>query len=319
MCVIVAKNKSDRLPTIDELKHCYTRNDDGAGFMYVNNNKVVIDKGYMTYDSFIKHYKKLCKRFNNFDNKCLVIHCRIGTAGTNTAQNTHPYPISNSIKKLHRTYTTATLGIAHNGIIRDYTPTASSNTQDTNDTQEFISTYLASLRRGYPRFYKDSNILDAIEYLTSSKFAILSANDELVTIGDFINHNELLFSNTSYEEYKPITYAYNYPTYYNSTYNYDDDDEWWRTSHYTPTTSASQSITHKIDYNSLIDVPSDYYVEYNDKAQKGDEEYYCIDTSQDTLYRFNEHIGDFEYITNDFTIYDDTMEPVNDWSVLWGL
>ena len=55
MCIIIAKDKIGRLPKEEELKQAFDYNDDGAGFMYVENGKVVIDKGYMTYDSFIKH------------------------------------------------------------------------------------------------------------------------------------------------------------------------------------------------------------------------------------------------------------------------
>ena len=57
MCIIIAKEKYGRLPSEKELKNCFTNNSDGAGFMYVKNGKVVIDKGYMKYEAFIKHYK----------------------------------------------------------------------------------------------------------------------------------------------------------------------------------------------------------------------------------------------------------------------
>ena len=57
MCIIIAKNRNGRLPSEEELKTSFEYNSDGAGFMYIDNGKVVIDKGYMTYDSFIKHPK----------------------------------------------------------------------------------------------------------------------------------------------------------------------------------------------------------------------------------------------------------------------
>ena len=41
MCIIIAKNKENRLPTKEELQQCFNRNSDGAGFMYVNKNNNV--------------------------------------------------------------------------------------------------------------------------------------------------------------------------------------------------------------------------------------------------------------------------------------
>ena len=80
MCIIVAKEKGQKLPSKDILKTCFERNNDGAGLMYVQDNKVVIDKGYMTFKSFYKRIKKLQKRFNSdLTDKALVFHFRIGT------------------------------------------------------------------------------------------------------------------------------------------------------------------------------------------------------------------------------------------------
>ena len=54
MCIIVAKEKGQKLPSKDILKTCFNNNDDGAGFMYVQDGKVIIDKGYMDFKSFYK-------------------------------------------------------------------------------------------------------------------------------------------------------------------------------------------------------------------------------------------------------------------------
>ena len=94
MCVIVSKEKNKNLPSMDDLKNCFKRNDDGAGFLYTDNGRVVIDKGYMTYKNYKKHYQKLCKKYDNFNNKALILHFRIGTAGKNSAENCHPYILS---------------------------------------------------------------------------------------------------------------------------------------------------------------------------------------------------------------------------------
>ena len=206
MCIIIAKNKKDRLPTKEELKNSFNRNSDGAGFMYVDNGQVVVDKGYMTFDNFYKRFKELTARYNDFENKSLVIHMRIGTSGTNTKSNTHPYIITNRVDLLHKTYIKSDLGIAHNGVITDYTPT--NTKQDINDTQLFIGTYLYGLYINYKEFYKNRYIRKGIEKITNSKFAILDKNDELYLIGDFIEEDGLSFSNTSYYGYVSKTYKY---------------------------------------------------------------------------------------------------------------
>ena len=211
MCIIIAKNKQNRLPSKKELEYCFDYNNDGAGFMYTEKGKVVIDKGYMTKESFLKRYNELCEKFNNFKNKCLVIHCRIGTAGTNSAQNTHPYALTKKINKLHKTYTKASVGIAHNGVIMDYQPKGD---KDINDTQNFIRQYMIKKYKDDKDFYKRQFERTAIEDITHSKFAILDKNDELYLIGVFMKEDNLSFSNS---HYKPIKYS-----------NYYYDWDWYR-------------------------------------------------------------------------------------------
>ena len=227
MCIIIAKKKENRLPSIDELKYCFEYNNDGAGFMYTDKGKVIIDKGYMTEDSFLARFKTLCKKYNNFKDKSLVIHCRIGTAGTNSAQNTHPYALTKKINKLHKTYTKASVGIAHNGIISDYQPKGD---KDINDTQNFIRTYMVRKYNEDKEFYKRSYERDVIENMTHSKFAILDKDDELYLVGTYMKEDGLLFSNA---HYKPLRcnyyygrnnydgYGYPYSSDYFDRYGYD--------------------------------------------------------------------------------------------------
>lgn len=228
MCIIIAKDKIGRLPKEKELKNAFEYNDDGAGFMYVDNGKVVIDKGYMTFESFMKHYKTLLNKYDNFKNKSLVIHCRIGTSGRNTKGNTHPYPITNKTKKLrNRHLSREDIGIAHNGIIKGY-----GTATGLNDTQEYISKYLYPLYTHYKDFYKNKDMLYQMEKATNSKFAILDTDDNIYYVGDFIDDNGLNFSNDTYLE---NWYSYNYGTnnWYDSMYNkqklldskIDDEDD----------------------------------------------------------------------------------------------
>lgn len=210
MCIIVAKQKDKLLPKKEYLKNCFENNSDGVGFMYTNNNKVIIDKGYMTYKSFIKHYDKLCKKYNNFKNKSLVIHFRIGTSGENNKQNCHPYPLTDNLKLLHKTNYTTNIAIAHNGVISDYLP----NNKGMNDTQNYIINYIYPLFKEWNNFYKNNYITKGIEKITSSKFAILDNKDNITLIGDFEkDENGVLYSNNRFK-----TYEYKYSDYYDNYY-----------------------------------------------------------------------------------------------------
>lgn len=222
MCIIIAKKKGNRLPSKNELEYSFQHNHDGAGFMYTLNGKVVIDKGYMTFEKFYKRYQELCKEFNNFKDKSLVIHCRIGTAGSNNAQNTHPYPLTRNVFKMHKLHTTANVGIAHNGIISDYNPDKTDG--DVNDTQLFIKTFLMNLSNSDAKFYKREHYRDYIANITSSRFAILDCEDNLYLVGRYETEDNLNFSN---KNYKPFTYTYKSYSSYNDYY-----DTYWE-NYYT--------------------------------------------------------------------------------------
>lgn len=243
MCVIIAKNKDKRLPTKEELKNCFESNPDGAGFMYVDNNNVIIDKGYMDYKSFIKHFEKLCKKHNDFKNKSLVIHCRITTDGSTSQKNCHPFPICESIKEMQKTKSISNLGVAHNGIITDFRP--DKNGADISDTILFIKNYLAPIKKSFFDFYKNQAFLDGVELITSSKFAFLDSNENLVTCGNFTDENGVLFSNNSFIDYRKY---YNYGTNYGYNYDFYDDYNF-------------EEIDTIRDKDYLIELKNDYFVE----------------------------------------------------------
>lgn len=203
MCIIIAKDKKSKLPTMETLETCFNHNSDGAGLMYVDKGKVVIDKGFMTFNDLKKHLEVLYKKYNNFKNKSLVIHCRIGTSGTNTKENTHPYCISDDFKELHKTKVLCDLGMVHNGIITDYTPL--DNVNNTNDTQEFIMKYISPIYKHYKDFYKNEYILSGLKDITNSRLVFLDTNDDLYYVGEFEEENGIKYSNSTY---KPYTFKY---------------------------------------------------------------------------------------------------------------
>lgn len=218
MCVIVAKQREDRLPTPKELVQCFNTNPDGAGFMYLDNGKVVIDKGYMKFNDFYGRYKSLCKKYNNFKDLPLVIHFRIGTSGGNVAKNTHPYPISNNIKDLHNLHLKCDVGVAHNGIISDYSPEG----DDYNDTAEYIMSWMYNVTKFDKKFYARRYYRDMIRQMTYSRFAFLDKDGDIYLVGDFKEVDGLSFSNLNHlpyqdrQKYESTTKYYKY-----NGYNFD--------------------------------------------------------------------------------------------------
>ena len=293
MCIIIAKDKIGRLPTEKELKSSFTYNSDGAGFMYVDNGKVVIDKGYMTYDSFIKHYKTLLDKYNNFKNKSLVIHCRIGTSGRNTKGNTHPYPISDSVKELRSKHLSReNIGIAHNGIIKGY-----GTATGLNDTQEYISKYLYPLYYHYRDFYKNKDILYQMELATNSKFAILDKTDTIYYVGEFIDDNGLNFSNNTY----------NYDYSYSNWTNYD-----WYEREYKKQNEIDNKEKYPIqEYEEYImPLEKDWYIDMygNGNVKKvGNKDYWY---NYETMELYENINDEFEVIATNPTIYDENYEEL---------
>lgn len=287
MCIIIAKDKSGRLPSKKELENSFNYNSDGAGLMYVDNGKVHIHKGFMTFNSFYKHYKKLLIKYNNFKDKSLVLHFRIGTSSGNTPKNTHPYPVSSNEKDLHKLFMTTDLAIAHNGIISDYTP-ENKNASKTNDTQEFIMKYISPIYKHYKLFYLNKYLLNGMESITNSKLVFLDKNDNLYYVGDFINDNNLKFSNDSYER--------NIYSYYGG-YHYHNSTLW----------NDYEEKDNDIP-SELIGLDNAWYIEYEDTFEDvGNRDlYYDIDNM--ALYRCE---NDKMILWKDFArVYDENYEEI---------
>lgn len=191
MCIVVVKKGGIAFPSKDILRICFDNNDDGAGFMYLRNGKVIIDKGYASFNQFWKGLKRASLSVSDV----IVYHFRIATSGGNGMQKTHPFPITKNIKKLNSLDVICDKAIAHNGIL-------GIGTNDTSDTQDFIMEILAD-----PIIYDNFETCDAIgsliaSYTNLSKMVILTSNGFLYRFGEFIEDNGIRYSNTSYKEYK---------------------------------------------------------------------------------------------------------------------
>ena len=66
MCIIVYKPTGIESPSWATLHQCFDYNSDGAGFMYAENGKVYIQKGYMTWNSFKWNRKRIMSSFPTY-------------------------------------------------------------------------------------------------------------------------------------------------------------------------------------------------------------------------------------------------------------
>ena len=194
MCVIAAKPAGIEMPTETQIETMWMKNPDGAGFMYARGGKVQIEKGFMSLKSLKKKLKEVDEKYG-LTSLPVVLHFRITTHGGTKPENTHPFPISDSVGMLKKRRLTTDLGVAHNGII-NVTPRSG-----ISDTMEYIAGQLAPLKRAVPGFYKNKDLLQMIAHATDSKLAFMDKKGKIVTVGSFVEEKGIKYSNRSFESY----------------------------------------------------------------------------------------------------------------------
>lgn len=192
MCIIAIKKQGIELPTDDTIENMWLSNPDGAGFMYTVDNTVYIKKGYMTLEALKTALKDLKTRYNVKDIP-LIMHFRIGTSGGNIPENTHPFPVSESIEALQRLRIKTSLGVVHNGII-DIEPSA----KNLSDTMEYIKSQLSLLYKLDKSFYTREIGQKLVKNAIKSKMAFLDSHGQITTIGEFYEDKGIFYSNYSY-------------------------------------------------------------------------------------------------------------------------
>ena len=198
MCIIAVSKKGVKQPSLDQLRAMFENNPHGAGYMYARKGKVTIHKGLMTWEDFSRAIKG--EHFTEEDP--VVYHFRISTQAGVKPTMTHPFPLTAKLQNCEKLDLRCDIGIAHNGIIR-----MTSNTKETrfSDTALFITEYMTKLIRDASDI-TDNAILDMIEYLTNSKWAIMNGRTgEIAIAGNFIKDDGILFSNATYKRLPKTT------------------------------------------------------------------------------------------------------------------
>ena len=228
MCIAIAKNSGVKCPYLDNLRNCWDSNPDGAGFAFNDAGRVVIKKGFMTWNDFKTAWLRYSKRYD-FDNRGVLIHFRISTHGGTNPQNTHPFPVIADTGMMQKSECVCDYAAIHNGIIT-MTSSQAYKERSVSDTLVFIRDYLSLIAQNKAWFKRRSNIelINLLIDAPSSKMAILNGRGEIIYTDGFTEDNGILYSNTSYKTPRVRSgkkYG-NYPTCYN--YDYDDDDYYGR-------------------------------------------------------------------------------------------
>ena len=209
MCIIWIKQKGMELPSKEIIRNMCINNPHGNGYMYAENGKVKIRKGFM---SFEEYYKELIS-IPNIKDINLIGHCRITTHGGTSKENCHPFPLSNKLQDLQATSIESNIGIVHNGVIHGIKISEREEKQNLSDTMCYIKNAL------FPKYYrKDKNFYNAeknlqkIEGEILSKMVIMDSKGDFKIIGKFIEDNGYIYSNDTYINYEAYDwYGNSYP------------------------------------------------------------------------------------------------------------
>jgi len=191
MCIIAVKPVGVQIPTDDTIRNMWYNNSDGAGFMYMKDGQVHIEKGFMTLKSFNEGLDRVLKEINSFETP-MIFHFRIGTHGGNIPENTHPFPITENLAGLRKLSLSVPLAVVHNGII------PIDARKGISDTMEYVLTQLAPMYKMKRDFYKDKYGQKVIYNAIRSKMAFLDSTGNIELIGDFTPADGILYSNSSY-------------------------------------------------------------------------------------------------------------------------
>lgn len=199
MCIAIYKPEN-KIISEETLQECYNANSDGAGFMFAEDKQLHIQKGFFTFDDFMKAYEP-------HKDKKTVIHFRIKTHGKIDETNCHPFKINNS------------LGFVHNGIINGLHGDVS-----LSDTIHFNQQILQPLvnKWGNLALFQDP-MIDLIEgRIGYSKLIFLDrhGNHKIMNEKKGEWDDGVWYSNNSYKPYVPAVTTFSSKSWYADDYDY---------------------------------------------------------------------------------------------------
>lgn len=304
MCIIVAKPRGAKLPSEEIIRNCFSNNPDGAGLMYVKDNQVIVDKGYMTIDTLLERIESLKSELKSetLENDSVVLHFRIGTQGKNDKETTHPFIISDKDERLRALKIVSNVGMAHNGIISSYTKYG----EVLSDTQLFIKHFIHPMYHYNKRFYNDDKLMEMIHKVAGGKICFLDNNGDIHWLGEKIEKDGCFYSNSTYSySYERASYTPVYPIIVNkrgeeeedsSEFTYDGFSLDWAINHLTPIEKGDWVCYSEYDY-FIVEEDGEYYM---DKKGHLYTTYYDYNEDVEIVQLINDFVEVFDGKTNDY-------------------
>ena len=185
MCVAVYKPAKSIIAR-ETAYNCWETNSDGAGFMFVENGKLRVYKGFTTFKKFWRRYDHEMTRMSH---PKTVLHFRIKTHGKIDFNNCHPHHVNESV------------ALVHNGVLNN----VKIKNTDYSDTYHF-----AKMLREMPADFmvKESCMELIVNYIGyTSKVILMNNQDQVMIINeksgtwDGGEENKVWYSNTSFKRW----------------------------------------------------------------------------------------------------------------------
>jgi hypothetical protein len=217
MCIAIHRPKGAPISK-RTLLNCWDNNSDGAGFMYVEDGKLVTEKGFMKWKAL---WKAIRPHIHEKDRE-LVIHFRIATSGRIDYDNCHPHEIHDG------------LSYVHNGIIHDLN----------DDLDKCDTVRLAEILKELPHGFIHSDGIMALIAMAvgGSKFIFM---DNLGTV-KIINEDLGVEAEGVWYSNNGFRYSYKSTSAYSYGCGGDYADWQWSAHSRAPYTPASTPTVHSI-------------------------------------------------------------------------
>lgn len=231
MCIIAIKPAGHTIPD-SIIKTMWDGNSHGAGFMYAENGRVKVVKGFMKLAAFQKALAK-------HNHRKVVMHFRIKTHGDVSPELTHPFWVHKN-----------GVAMVHNGIIWDYAKKASNTESDS-------LLYARHFGRRFQRPMEalaDATVNAAIaQEIGYSKLVFMDGGGEVAIVNEKLGTwaDGVWYSNSGYKDSPWGSYTGRY-----SSLVGDDDGDWgyYTSSNYT---SNYTSGAYGAGYQAVVNARED--------------------------------------------------------------
>jgi hypothetical protein len=172
MCVIIYKPLGETI-SLETVQQAWERNSDGAGYTKMTSAFTTTKKGFMSWKSFRKEFKK--EGLGSSKIEC-VMHFRIATHGAINPTNCHPFYTPDGTRVLY-----------HNGMVSGF------GNKDYSDTRDFFESVISKI---------DRKSTEKVLTLAGTQAKYLMIEDGVVNIyGDWKEEKGCFFSNLFFKPY----------------------------------------------------------------------------------------------------------------------